>query len=493
MKFISTRNENIAVSPAEAVIQGLAPDGGLFVPDHVPPAVDRLKDWNKLDYIGLAANVLSLYFTDYDFEELTKIAYDAYSKGFSENVVEVKRVGEKAYMLELWHGPTLAFKDMALQVLPYLLRSAVKKTGEDRTIMILVATSGDTGKAALEGFAGVDKTAITVFYPGHGVSLVQKLQMVTQKGGNVCVCAVNGNFDDAQSGVKKIFSDGEFAKTADKMGYRLSSANSINIGRLVPQIAYYFWGYFKMAQDGAVPFGEAINVTVPTGNFGNILAAYYAKQMGLPIKKLICASNANNVLTDFFTTGVYTKNRMFYRTMSPSMDILISSNLERLLFEASGRNAQTVKDWMGQLKNKGSYDAKDILKFLQEDFYGAYCSEEQTAQEIKSVFERYGYLMDTHTAVAHFVYEQYRRETKDETPCLIASTANPYKFSADVLKAISGIQDPDEFICARLLYEASGLEVPSQIADLPFAQDRHQDVCEKEDMDNKVLAWMHMH
>ncbi|MHB1314898.1 MAG: threonine synthase [Christensenellales bacterium] len=493
MKFISTRDKNISVSPSEAVIQGLTPDGGLFVPETIPDVTDQLNEWSKQTYPQLAANVLSLFFTDFDFEEISSITQKAYGACFPKHVAQVSRLGEKKYMLELWHGPTLAFKDMALQVLPYLLCGAMKKTGEDRTMMILVATSGDTGKAALEGFAGVDRTAITVFYPDDGVSKIQQLQMTTQIGNNVYVCAVKGNFDDAQTGVKSIFSDAGFAREAGQKGYRLSSANSINIGRLIPQIAYYFWGYFKMVQDGAITLGQPMNITVPTGNFGNILAAYYAKRMGLPVKKLICASNANNVLTDFINSGVYDKNREFYRTMSPSMDILVSSNLERLLFELSGRNAGFVKQWMEELKVKGYYSADSIRAQLQQDFYGAYCPEEETAKEIKSVFEQYGYLMDTHTAVAHYVYEKYKRETKDETPCLIASTASPYKFSADVLKAVAGKADPDEFACARMLYEASGLEVPRQIAGLPSEKVVFYDVCNKDEMAQKVMLWMSAH
>ena len=436
---------------------------------------------------------MGMYFTDFQREEMGIIARKAYGKSFPAQAVHIMRLDDSKSMLELWHGPTLAFKDMALQVLPYLMHGALEKNGEKHKMMILVATSGDTGKAALEGFAGVEQTAVTVFYPDNGVSKIQRLQMVTQKGNNVNVCAVKGNFDDAQTGVKKIFSDTGFAKQSDRLGYRLSSANSINVGRLIPQIAYYFYGYFRMAENGDIPFGQPVNITVPTGNFGNILAAYYAKRMGLPVKKLICASNANNVLTDFFNSGVYDKNREFYRTSSPSMDILVSSNLERLLFELSGRDAAQVSLWMKQLGTDGLYSAKSIHEQLKENFYGAYCTEKDTFLEIKNVFDQYGYLMDTHTAVAYHVYETYRQQTGDKTPCLIVSTASPYKFSADVLRALTGKEDCDEFACARMLYEVSGLDVPDQIAQLPNEQVRFENVCAKGNMAEEVLHWMQKH
>ena len=404
MKLISTRNTGEQMEASQATLKGIAPDGGLYVPSDFPHIgnIDSLKD---LPYPALAARVLELFFDDID--GLDALAKEAYSSFDDEAVAPVVKIAPGEFMLELWHGPTLAFKDMALSVLPRLMTAAMKTGGKD--VLILVATSGDTGKAALEGFCDVARTRIIVFYPDDGVSDMQRLQMVTQEGANTDVFAVRGNFDDAQNGVKAIFMDSAFANTVENQGYALSSANSINFGRLAPQIAYYFWAYAQLLTRGEIAPSERINFVVPTGNFGNILAAYYAKQMGLPVAKLICASNKNNVLTDFFRKGEYTMNREFYKTMSPSMDILISSNLERLLFELTGRDAQAVKDMMRHLKDEGAYAIDGgAKKALEEDFYADWCSEEETMACIRDTFTQKGYLLDTHTAVAAGVYEKYQ-------------------------------------------------------------------------------------
>ena len=491
MLYTSTRDKNVKVSSAQAIAQGISKDGGLFVPTEIPAISKEFIDsLVPLSYIERAKKILALYLTDYTEEELDMCVSGAYAEGkfSSEKVSPIKRTADGKNILELWRGPTCAFKDMALQLLPYLLTTAAKKTVADKTIVILVATSGDTGKAALEGFKDVPGTKIMVFYPNDGVSPMQKLQMTTQAGENVAVCAINGNFDDAQSGVKTIFTDKDVAAKLDEKGMMFSSANSINWGRLVPQIVYYVSAYCDLIESGTIKNGEEMNVVVPTGNFGNILAAYYAKRMGIPTGKLICASNANNVLTDFLKTGVYDRNRSFFTTTSPSMDILISSNLERLLFHLADENDATIREWMGQLSKDGKYEICDGVKAkIVELFDAGYCDDAETAETIKAYFDK-GYLCDTHTAVAVKVYDEYVSATGDKRETVIASTANPYKFSAAVLKAVKGEipADADEFEQVDLLKEATGEECPAQLATLKGKTPRFTDCCNKEDMVNQV-------
>ncbi|MCI6771959.1 MAG: threonine synthase [Oscillospiraceae bacterium] len=495
MLYTSTRNKEIHVSSCEAIARGISEDGGLFVPEEIPAiSPEFIESLVGLDYISRAKKVLSLYLTDFTEEEIDYCVSGAYKKGkfSSDKVACVKKIADGANVLELWRGPTCAFKDMALQLLPYLLTVAAKKTVADKTIVILVATSGDTGKAALEGFKDVPGTKIMVFYPNDGVSPMQKLQMATQQGDNVCVCAINGNFDDAQSGVKKIFTDKAVAEKLNENGMMFSSANSINWGRLVPQIVYYISAYADLIENGTIQNGDEINVVVPTGNFGNILAAYYAKRMGLPVKKLICASNANNVLTDFLKTGTYDKNRKFFTTTSPSMDILISSNLERLLFHLSGEDDSVIREWMGELAQDGKYTVSDAVKAQVLDLFEAgYCDDKATAETIASVFKG-GYLSDTHTAVALRVYEDYVKATGDKTETVVASTANPYKFSAAVLKAVGDSipEGADEFEQVKLLVNETGEPCPPQLADLKSKTVRFKDCCEKDEMITKVYEML---
>ncbi|MGI6168572.1 MAG: threonine synthase [Christensenellales bacterium] len=489
MRYISTRGSG-SVSPSDAVLLGIAPDGGLFVPEQFPQVYNELSAWRSLPYEALCAKVLSLYFTDFTQQELLSHTTSAYRGKFPAEVVPVRGLGCGPFIMELWQGPTLAFKDMALQVLPRLLSSAMDKTGEESTVLILVATSGDTGKAALEGFSDVPRTAISVYYPKDGVSATQRLQMVTQQGTNVHVCAVRGNFDDAQTSVKEIFGDTAFSRQINEKGYRFSSANSINWGRLAPQIAYYFWAYFNMAKQGGIRFGDAINVAVPTGNFGNILAAWYAKKMGLPIKNLICASNRNNILTDFFQTGVYDRRREFYRTLSPSMDILISSNLERMLFEAVNRDSARLCALMDSLKQTGFFEVDQAVGSAFSDFYGGYLDDTATKAEIARVFREYGYLMDTHTAVAHGVYRSYVNQTGDHTPTVLASTASPFKFAPDVLSALGEVWEGDELAACTALSKVSGLPLPAQVASLNTAPILHGAVCDKTAMRQDILSFL---
>ena len=495
MLYTSTRDTSVRVSSAQAIARGISADGGLFVPETVPQ-IDRafLDSLVPLDYISRAKKILALYLTDFTPEEIDFCVQGAYKAGkfSSEKVAPLKTIADGASVLELWRGPTCAFKDMALQLLPYLLTTAAKKSAPDKTIVILVATSGDTGKAALEGFKDVPGTKIMVFYPNDGVSPMQKLQMTTQEGDNVAVCAINGNFDDAQNGVKAIFTDRAVGEKLVKNGMMFSSANSINWGRLVPQIVYYISAYCDMIENGSIKNGDEINIVVPTGNFGNILAAYYAKRMGVPVKTLVCASNANNVLTDFLTTGVYDRNRRFYTTVSPSMDILISSNLERLLFHLSGDSDKRVNGWMAQLKATGTYSVEaDILDALKADFAAGCCDDTATKATIKSTYEG-GYLSDTHTAVAIRVYEDYLAKTGDKTPTVIASTANPYKFSAAVLSAVKGDvpADADEFAQVELLCKCTGEPCPPQLATLKDKTPRFTACCNKEDMEAQVYAML---
>ena len=493
MQMLSTRGA-AAVQPSMAILRGLAPDGGLYVPAQYPSfSAEEIRALAPMTYQQRAACVLERFLPDFTREELKQAIAGAYGSGFDcDAIAPTVRVGERAYALELWHGPTLAFKDMALQLLPYLLTMSGKKHGEEREVFILVATSGDTGKAALEGFLDVPGTRCCVFYPKDGVSQAQRLQMVTTGGSNTHVIAVNGNFDDAQTGVKKIFSDPQFAKEMDAQGRVLSSANSINFGRLVPQVVYYFSAYADLLAQGAIEMGDKVNFCVPTGNFGDILAADYAAKAGLPVGRLICASNENNVLTDFIHTGRYDiSGRSFFKTISPSMDILISSNLERLLFDLCGCDGAKVADLMAQLKETGAYQIDDdMLAKLQARYAAGYVNEEGIRAEIARTLAEEGYLMDTHTAVASAVLREYVEKTGDSAPSVIVSTASPYKFGASVLEAIAGeaaVKGRDDFACCALLSEMTKTKVPSQIADLPEMAVRHSAVCEKDGMAQAVL------
>lgn len=491
MNYNSTRNSGCVVTAAQAIAQGISQEGGLFVPETLPGlSREDLEKMIGMSYNEKAKMVLSRFLTDFTSEELDYCVDSAYNdrKFDSANISEISRVGDSAYLLELWHGPTCAFKDMALQLLPYLVTTSSRKIAPDKEIVVLVATSGDTGKAALEGFADVPHTRMLVFYPENGVSDMQKLQMTTQSGENVSVCAIKGNFDDAQSGVKKIFTDPVIAAELEKNGQMFSSANSINWGRLVPQIVYYIAAYTTLVEQGEIEMGETVNVTVPTGNFGNILAAYYAKLMGLPIGKLICASNRNRVLTDFIRTGVYDRNRDFYTTTSPSMDILISSNLERLLYQLCGKDDAVIRDWFGKLSSEGKYAVSDSVKEkLQADFWGRFCDDQETAETIKKTFNEYGYLCDTHTAVAVKVYQDYTAQTGDKTKCIIASTASPYKFNDAVLAAITDEAIPaDPFEQAEMLSRISGTTPPASLMELKTKKVRFTDSVEKQQMVEKV-------
>ena len=493
MKYYSTRDKYFRMDSAEAVKMGLSRDGGLLTPEAIPQ-IDRAFLESLVDqrYQTRAAKVMGLYLTDYTEEELLTFAENAYGpdKFDTEAVAPVRTLDGVTHCLELWHGPTSAFKDMALQMLPQLLSAALRKTGEGKTACILVATSGDTGKAAMEGFAGVPQTKIMVFYPKDGVSKVQEAQMVTQEGENVGVCAVAGNFDDAQAGVKRIFSDPAMRETLAGRGYFLSSANSINWGRILPQVVYYISAYCDLVRDGKLDMGERVNFCVPTGNFGDILAAYYAKRMGLPVGKLICASNRNDVLTDFLRTGVYDRNRPFHTTMSPSMDILVSSNLERLLFDLSGENDEEVRGYMEALSRDGKYQVSGQIKAaLKEEFWGGFCGEEETTAAIAENYKK-GYLIDTHTAVAASVMEQYRRETGDQTVTVFVSTASPYKFCNHVLTAIGETPAGDGVELLDQLNAATGVTVPRRLAALKGRRRRFDLTCEKAGMDNVVLEFL---
>ena len=494
MHYYSTRDCTLRYTAAEAVKLGLSREGGLLTPTQIPQ-MDRafLESLLTADYPERAARVMALYLTDYTLDELRAFAKNTYGpdKFDTPAVAPVRTVDESTHCLELWHGPTSAFKDMALQMLPQLLSAALGKTGEDKTVCILVATSGDTGKAAMEGFANVPQTKILVFYPKDGVSAVQEAQMVTQEGDNVGVCAVVGNFDDAQSGVKRIFSDPSIRQTLLERGYVLSSANSINWGRILPQVVYYISAYCDLVRDGKLTMGDKVNFCVPTGNFGDILAAYYAGRMGLPVGKLICASNRNDVLTDFLRTGVYDRNRPFHTTMSPSMDILISSNLERLLFDLSGENDEEVRGYMEALSSQGRYQVSDKIRAgLDAAFWGGFCGEEDTAATIGRYYREYGYLIDTHTAVAANVMEQYRAATGDTTPTVFVSTASPYKFCDSVLKAIGEVPAGDGVELLDQLHAVTGTAVPRRLAALRGKQRRFDLSCEKQAMDGVVLDFL---
>lgn len=493
MVYKSTRDENVSVSASQAIAQGISKDGGLFVPQNVSKLSSAdFEKLSELDYIGRAKYILRNFLDDFSDDDINYCVEGAYSGTFdNDQPAPLAKLADGKYILELWHGPTCAFKDLALQLLPYLLTTSAKKVSNGKETVILVATSGDTGKAALEGFKDVENTKIIVFYPNNGVSPMQRLQMDTQSGNNVYVCAIDGNFDDAQSGVKKIFTDNEIAARLADANMQFSSANSINWGRLVPQIVYYISAYCDMLKSGA-DLSKGFNVVVPTGNFGNILAAYYAKIMGTPIAKLICASNSNNVLTDFINTGVYNRNRDFYTTMSPSMDILISSNLERMLYELSDKNASMIKDLQDKLASTGEYKVtEEIHQKLKELFWGGSCDDEKTLETIRSYFEKYNYLCDTHTAVALSVYDDYVCKTGDNLPTIIASTASPYKFSASVLKAVAPEKVSDgEFEMVKALHDTTDTEIPNPISELEKAEVRFNNVCKKENMIDAVLDYL---
>ena len=491
MLYNSTRDNNAVVESASAIAHGISKEGGLFVPQSVPTlTADDFKELKALDYVGRAQYIFKYFLTDFTAEELKYCAEGAYIGSFDNNLpAPIKSLDDNVNILELWHGPTCAFKDLALQILPYLLTTSAKKVGGGKKTVILVATSGDTGKAALEGFKDVPNTEIMVFYPNDGVSAMQQLQMNTQKGENVYVCAINGNFDDAQTGVKTIFTDDSIKDLLAQNNMEFSSANSINWGRLAPQIIYYVSAYCDLMDKGEDYLKDGFNVVVPTGNFGNILAAYYAKVMGVPINKLICASNSNNVLTDFLKTGTYDRNRNFYTTISPSMDILISSNLERMLYELTGHDDKQVAAWQNDLKNDGKYTVSDdVLNKLKTLFYGGFCDEESTSATIKETLEKYNYLIDTHTAVAVSVYNDYKNSTGDGRPVVIASTASPYKFANSVLESLGENVPENEFDAVKLLSEKTNTEIPAPIAALESAVVRFENVCNKEEMNKVVLS-----
>ncbi|HHU29239.1 MAG TPA: threonine synthase [Firmicutes bacterium] len=480
--YKSTRGESKEILSAEAIVAGIAGDGGLYVP-HALPRQEVTRELAALTYQELAARILRLYFTDFQAEEISAAVAKAYDRKFDHQDIAPLKTYNGIHFLELFHGPTLAFKDMALAILPHFLKAALKKTGKEREAVILTATSGDTGKAALEGFAGVEGTKIIVFFPEHGVSRVQKRQMVTQWGDNTYVIGIEGNFDDAQRGVKAMFTDEALRRALEAKGYVFSSANSINIGRLIPQIVYYYWAYLLLLVRGEIACGENINIAVPTGNFGNILAAYYALQMGLPVNRLLCASNSNKVLFDFFATGIYDSNREFYVTMSPSMDILISSNLERLLYHTCGEDTRQVKEWMATLQSRGHYRVTREVRENMRVFAGGYAGEEETSATIRNLFAETGYLIDPHTAVAYAVLQKYRRETKDGTPAVVAATASPYKFPGDVLGSIDpGYREKDEFALFAKMGELLGEEIPKAVQSLQTRPVRHKTVCRKDDM-----------
>lgn len=485
--YKSTRNDEKKVLASQAILKGLSEDGGLFVPEHIPALDKPFKEMADMSYQEIAYEVMKLFLTDFTEEELKSCINKAYDSKFDTEEIAPLAEADNAYYLELFHGATIAFKDMALSILPHLMITAAKKNHVKEEIVILTATSGDTGKAALAGFADVEGTKIIVFYPKNGVSPIQEKQMVTQKGNNTFVVGIHGNFDDAQTGVKNIFSDKELEQTMLQKGYRFSSANSINIGRLVPQIVYYVYAYAKLQQNGKIADGEEMNVVVPTGNFGNILAAFYAKNMGVPIAKLICASNENKVLYDFFRTGSYDRNREFMLTSSPSMDILISSNLERLIYRIAGNDAEKNAEFMTALSQTGQYRITKEMSGQLADFYGNYASEQETAARIKELYEKTGYVIDTHTAVASAVCQKYREETGDTRKTVIASTASPFKFTRSVMNAIDSKYDSmTDFELVDELSRMANVKVPNAIEEIRTAPVVHDTVCEKEEMKQTV-------
>ena len=489
LSYESTRGGQKGVTASQAILKGLAEDGGLFMPTEIPKLDKTLEQLAGMTYQETAYEVMKLFLTDYTEEELKSCIANAYDDKFDTEEIAPLAKADGAYFLELYHGSTIAFKDMALSILPHLMTTAAKKNHADKEIVILTATSGDTGKAAMAGFADVPGTRIIVFYPKGGVSKVQELQMRTQKGDNTSVVAIHGNFDDAQTGVKKLFGNKELEKEMAEAGFQFSSANSINIGRLVPQVVYYVYAYAKLLENEQIENGEEINVVVPTGNFGNILAAYFAKHMGVPIKTLICASNDNKVLYDFFTTGTYDRKREFILTNSPSMDILISSNLERLIYKISGEDARKDTDLMTELKTKGSYAITGEMKANLADFAAGYATEEQVAKTIHDIYEDTGYVMDTHTAVAATVYKAYREDSKDDRKTVIASTASPYKFAGSVMSAIDPkYKGQDDFKLIEELQKVSGTELPNAIKEIMNAEIRHNTECDVDQMEQTVKS-----
>ena len=492
MLYYSTRNHNNLVSSADAIKKGLAPEGGLFVPAETvaPFSANNLPNGS---YVNIARTIFELYLTDFEATDLQNAINDAYSKdNFDhEDITPLKKLSDNLHILELWHGPTYAFKDIALQILPHFLRTAVHITGEKSEIVILTATSGDTGKSAMEGFCNVPGTKIIVYYPENGVSKVQQLQMTTQKGDNVEVAAVKGNFDDAQRGVKALFNDKKLAEKLINSGYRLTSANSINWGRLLPQVVYYFKAYNDLVSTKEIKPGEGINFVVPTGNFGNILAGYYARQLGLPVNRLICAANSNNVLSDFISTGSYNSKRPLHKTYSPSMDILVSSNLERLLFELTGHDSEKINFWMNQLQSRGEYSLDNItLSKLQELFWASYASDRETLDTIKETYRQYKYLFDTHTAVGKAVLEKYLAMENDNSRTVLLSTASPFKFCGSVINALFGekqYEDKSELELLEILSNKTGNQIPANLADLAEMPVKHKQVIEREKLHDHLL------
>ncbi|MBE5891320.1 MAG: threonine synthase [Lachnospiraceae bacterium] len=491
--YSSTRDDSKKLTASQAILQGLAEDGGLFVPDHIPALDKSIDELANLSYQETAYEVMKLLLSDFTEEELKNCINKAYDSKFDVEEIAPLVQADGAYYLELFHGSTIAFKDMALSILPHLLITSARKNQIKNDIVILTATSGDTGKAALAGFAGVEGTKIVVFYPKHGVSPIQEKQMVTQKGDNTCVVGIEGNFDQAQTGVKQMFNDAALKAELDQAGFQFSSANSINIGRLVPQVVYYVYAYAKLYANGAIQKDEKINVVVPTGNFGNILAAYYAKNMGIPIAKLICASNENKVLYDFFQTGIYDRNREFILTSSPSMDILISSNLERLIYRIAGDDVSKNREFMGALTKDGKYEITDEMKAKLADFYGNYTSEEETASVIKDLYEKTGYIIDTHTAVATGVFKKYQKASNDtNTKTVIASTASPFKFTRSVMNAIDEAKydKMSDFELVDELSKIGNVKVPNAIEEIRTAPVLHDTVCEVEEMPSVVKKFL---
>lgn len=489
--YNSTRTKGNPVKASQAILKGLSDDGGLYVPERIPTLDRSLDELSHMTYGQVAYEVMKLYLTDFTEEELKDCIAKAYDSKFDTEVIAPLVEADGAFYLELFHGATIAFKDMALSILPHLLTTSAKKNHVTNEIVILTATSGDTGKAALAGFADVEGTRIVVFYPKNGVSPIQEKQMITQKGKNTYVVGIHGNFDDAQTGVKQLFGDKELSDYMNEKGFQFSSANSINIGRLVPQIVYYVYSYVKLLEEERISQGEKINVVVPTGNFGNILAAFYAKQMGLPIDKLICASNENKVLYDFFTSGTYDRNRNFVLTSSPSMDILISSNLERLIYRIAGNDPEKNREMMNELKTEGKYSITADMKEQLADFYGNYASEEETQQTIHDLYDKTGYVIDTHTAVAACVYKKYQKDTGDNKAAVIASTASPYKFTRSVMNSIDKKYDNmSDFELVDRLSEISGTSVPKAIDEIRTAPILHDHVCEKSEMKQTVMRFL---
>lgn len=491
--YHSTRTGKNPVKASEAILKGLSDDGGLFVPETVPALDKSLEELSHMTYGQVAYEVMKLFFTDFTEEELKDCIAKAYDSKFDTEVIAPMTEAAGNFYLELFHGATIAFKDMALSILPHFMITSAKKNQIKNEIVILTATSGDTGKAALAGFAEVEGTRIVVFYPKDGVSPIQEKQMVTQKGENTHVVGIHGNFDDAQTGVKEIFGDKELAAYMEEKGFQFSSANSINIGRLFPQVVYYVYAYVQLLKEEKITDGEKINVVVPTGNFGNILAAYYAKQMGLPIDKMICASNENKVLYDFFSTGTYDRKRAFVLTSSPSMDILISSNLERLIYQIAGKDADRTREMMKALTEEGAYSITEEMKEQLKDFYGSYATEEETAETIRSIYEQTGYVLDTHTAVAAAVADKYKKETNDKKVTVIAATASPYKFARSVMGAIDKkYENMEDFALIDQLSKLSVTAIPKAIEEIRTAPVVHQDICEKTQMKQAVKDFLNI-